>query len=117
MFGTRFGRNLRDAQVRATYRKYAPKVGVGVAAVGLLSAGYYIAKKNRENNLYDEVMREQPKEGRGSVTTSNDQLIQMYPQSSTRRDPLVTAGVVGNLDRNKIGHSGMGPNKYEHLYR
>ena len=31
-------------------------------------------------------------------------------------DPLATAGVVGNLDRRKIGHTNMGPNKYEHLY-
>jgi hypothetical protein len=29
---------------------------------------------------------------------------------------LVTAGVVGNLDRNKIGHTKMGPNKNNHLY-
>jgi len=35
---------------------------------------------------------------------------------SSRRDPLVTAGVVGNLDRNKIGHTKMGNNKYNHLY-
>jgi len=117
IFGSRFGRGLRDAEVRAAYKKIAPKVGIGVAAVGLLSAGYYIAKKNRTDNLYDEVMREQPLEGRGFVAESNNETIQSYPQSSTRRDPLVTAGVVGNLDRNKIGHTGMGPKKYDHLYR
>ena len=117
ILGSRIGRGLRDTEVRAAYRKYAPKVGVGVAAVGLLSAGYYIAKKNREKNLYDEVMQEQPLEGRGTVSENNRQMISEYPQQSTRRDPLVTAGVVGNLDRNKIGHTGMGPNKYDHLYR
>lgn len=116
LFGTRVGRGMRDAAVRQAYKKYAPKVGIGLAAVGLLSAGYYIAKKNRKQNLYDEVTQEQPLEGRGSVTQSNDNTIQSYPQSSTRRDPLVTAGVVGNLDRNKIGHTNMGPNKYNHLY-
>jgi hypothetical protein len=40
----------------------------------------------------------------------------MARQTSSRRDPLVTAGVVGNLDRNKIGHTQMGANKYNHLY-
>lgn len=116
-FGTRFGRSLRDEAVRETYRKVAPKVGIGVAAVGLLGAGYYISKKHREKDLYDETMQEQPIESRGSVASSNDNIIQEYPQKSTRRDPLVTAGVVGNLDRNKIGHTNMGPNKYDHLYR
>lgn len=114
--GTRIGRGLRDDAVRAAYRKYAPKVGIGMAAVGLLSAGYYIAKKNRENNLYDQVMEKQPTEGRGAVASTNNQLIETFPQHSTRRDPLVTAGVVGNLDRSKIGHTSMGPNKYNHLY-
>lgn len=114
--GTRIGRGLRDDAVRAAYKKYAPKVGIGVAAVGLLSAGYYIAKKNRENNLYDQVMEKQPIERGETVVPSNDQMIQTFSQHSTRRDPLVTAGVVGNLDRNKIGHTSMGPNKYNHLY-
>jgi hypothetical protein len=43
----------------------------------------------------------------------------MQPQaslSSYRRDPLVTAGVVGNLDRNKIGHHNMSSKKHAHLF-
>jgi hypothetical protein len=41
----------------------------------------------------------------------------MQPQqSSFRRDPLTTAGVVGNLDRNKIGHYKMGAQKNAHLF-
>lgn len=116
IFGTRIGRNLRDARVREVYKKVAPKVGIGALAVGALSAGYYIAKKNRKNDLYNQVMEEQPYEERGAVSSNNENLRQEYPQNSTRRDPLVTAGVVGNLDRNKIGHTQMGPNKYNHLY-
>jgi len=116
IFGSRFGRSLRDAEVRAMYRKVAPKVGIGAAAVGLLGAGYYIAKKNREKHLYDQVMEEQPMEGRNTVSPSNYDTIEQNSQYSSRRDPLVTAGVVGNLDRNKIGHTTMGPNKYNHLY-
>ena len=37
--------------------------------------------------------------------------------NSLRRDPLSTAGVVGNLDRAKIGHTRMGPRKDNHLFR
>jgi hypothetical protein len=115
--GTSIARGARDARVREVYRKVGPKVGVGAAAVGLLSAGYYIAKKNRESDLYDQVMEEQPTEGKGNTSSTNYSLIDGNQQYSARRDPLVTAGVVGNLDRNKIGHTGMGPNKYDHLYR
>ena len=50
------------------------------------------------------------------VQEANSGIQQDNQQTSARRDPLVTAGVVGNLDRNKIGHTGMGPNKYNHLY-
>jgi hypothetical protein len=32
------------------------------------------------------------------------------------QDPLATAGVVGNLDRAKIGHTNMGSNKYDYLF-
>lgn len=112
--GTRF---LRDESVRQAYKKAAPKIGIGLAGVALLSAGYYIARKKRENDLYDETLKEQPLEGRGQVSSANNNLISNYTPTSTRRDPLVTAGVVGNLDRSKIGHTAMGPNKYDYLYR
>ena len=34
----------------------------------------------------------------------------------TTADPLATAGVVGNLDRNKIGHHNMSSKKHAHLF-
>ena len=37
-------------------------------------------------------------------------------QTSRRKDPLFTAGVVGNLDRQKIGHTSMGSNKNSNLF-
>jgi len=118
ILGTRVGRSLRDDAVRETYRKVAPKVGMGLAAVGLLSAGYYIAKKRKESDLYGETMEEQPTENssRGNVAYSNNETISTNTPRSTRRDPLATAGVVGNLDRNKINHTRMGPQKYNNLY-
>lgn len=87
--------------------------GIGLAAAGI---GYYISKKNRESNLYDETVKSQPTEpGNPRRAMQRSQASLAGPQS-TRRDPLVTAGIVGNLDRNKIGHTQMGPNKYNHLY-
>jgi hypothetical protein len=87
--------------------------GIGLAAAGI---GYYMSKKNRESDLYNETMKSQPTEpGNPRRAMQRSQASLASPQS-TRRDPMVTAGIVGNLDRNKIGHSQMGPNKYNHLY-
>ena len=95
------------------YLKNKPKIGFAALGIAVAGVGYYMAKKNRESDLYNETMEAQPTApnmGR-SYTPQQESMVQ-----STRRDPLVTAGVVGNLDRNKIGHTQMGPNKYNHLY-
>jgi hypothetical protein len=118
IFGTNIGRNRagRDESILNTLTKIKPKLAMGAIAVGAASAGYYLAKKQRKNQMYDETMHQQPYENQGLVQQANSSIQQDNPQTSARRDPLVTAGVVGNLDRNKIGHTGMGPNKYNHLY-
>lgn len=85
--------------------------GIGLAAAGI---GYYLHKKNRESDLYNETMEAQPVEANQGRAVSAP--TPLASPRSTRRDPLVTAGVVGNLDRNKIGHTNMGSNKYSHLY-
>ena len=92
------------------------KRSIGFAGLGLAAAGigYYMHKKNKEKNVYEESMAAMPTE-MGSPSPRR----QMEPTpltQSTRRDPLVTAGVVGNLDRNKTNHYRMGPKKYDHLY-
>jgi hypothetical protein len=118
IFGTSIGRNRRDRDISILdgLAKIKPKLAMGAIAVGAASAGYYLAKKNRQNKMYDDPMSQQPYENQGLVQQANSSIQQDNPQTSARRDPLVTAGVVGNLDRNKIGHTGMGPNKYNHLY-
>lgn len=118
IFGTSIGRNrvARDGAILETLAKVKPKLAMGAIAVGAASAGYYLAKRNRTNRMYDEVMHQQPYEEQGLVQDANSGIQQDNQQTSARRDPLVTAGVVGNLDRNKIGHTAMGPNKYNHLY-
>jgi len=97
------------------YHKF--KGPAGIAALGLtaLAGGYYIGKRKKETDSYNETLEQQPTESFRQNSSSN------YGSSvpslnSARRDPLVTAGVVGNLDNRKIGHTQMGNNKYNHLY-
>ena len=86
-------------------------VGIGLLAAGV---GYYSYRKYQENRVYDDVLAEQPIE-QNTVSRPSPRLTQS-DMASFRRDPLVTAGVVGNLDRSKIGHTMMGPDKYNHLF-
>jgi hypothetical protein len=114
-FSTGIKRDLKAPMTEFFIRN---KTKLGYAGIGLAAAGigYYIGKKNREAKLYDETVKSQPTEpGNPRRAIQRSQASLANPQS-TRRDPLVTAGIVGNLDRNKIGHTQMGPNKYNHLY-
>ena len=106
-----------DFSTRMTDFYIANKPKIGFAALGLAvaGAGYYIAKDRREQRLYEETREVQNFEP-GNARRSRQSFNSMASPQSTRRDPLVTAGVVGNLDRNKINHTKMGPNKYNHLY-
>lgn len=94
------------------------KTKIGAGGLGLVAAGaaYYMSKKYRENRLYNETIRAQPSQQVSQGSGIEDQFALQAAISSFRRDPLVTAGVVGNLDRNKIGHHRMGNDKYNHLY-
>ncbi len=91
------------------------KTGIRSTALGLIGAGvgYYMYKNYQENKVYDETLEQQQMD---SPSFGDPAIIRNPGLNSYRRDPLVTAGVVGNLDRNKIGHSQMGPNKYNHLF-
>lgn len=92
------------------------KMGIAGLALGAVGLGYMAAKKYREHSLYDETLEQQPT----SRMSTGQMMRQSAPASSTinsyRRDPLVTAGVVGNLDRNKVNHYKMGNDKYNHLF-
>lgn len=88
--------------------------GAGILASGV---GYYMYRNYKENEIYDETLEEQP----STYKVSNGEMMENTMRSteslsSYRRDPLVTAGVVGNLDRSKIGHYSMGPKKHSHLF-
>jgi hypothetical protein len=112
-------RLARDEHIRNRIAAMKPSIYTAIAGVAALSAGYYIGKKSQQNELYNEVMEAQPTEnniGQMSIRDFNQVNQQITAQNSARRDPLVTAGVVGNLDRNKVSHYKMGPGKYNHLY-
>lgn len=110
-------RKFRDMDIEERMKFLKPKIFKGAGAVAALSAGYYLATRSRKNSLYNETMEQQEFEpGPMSIQDFNQIDQQLAAQSSSRRDPLVTAGVVGNLDRNKTSHYKMGPGKYNHLY-
>lgn len=97
------------------YIAHKPKIGFAALGLAVAGAGYYIAKDRREQRLYAETREVQNLEP-SSPRTQRPNFNAMSAPQSTRRDPLVTAGVVGNLDRNKVNHTKMGPGKYNHLY-
>ena len=98
------------------YHAYKGKAGIAALGLTALAGGYYMFRKRKENQLYDETLEKQPTENFRQTDAYNNYTIATTSYGSTRRDPLVTAGVVGNLDRRKIGHTQMGNNKYNHLY-
>jgi hypothetical protein len=110
------GRGLRDDNIRETFQRLKPKIGLAALGVGVAAAGYYMYNKSQESSVYDETMEDQPIEASGQVRRANSSFQANAGMTSSRRDPLTTAGVVGNLDRSKIGHTRMGPDKYDHLY-
>jgi hypothetical protein len=98
------------------YASHKVKMGYGALGVGAAATGYYMYKKHKERQLYNETLDQQPTERAITTDQMQDSSRAFSQVSSTRRDPLATAGVVGNLDRAKIGHTQMGPNKYNHLF-
>lgn len=112
--GSRKLQNVFDTPMTDFYLKNKRKIGFATLGLAAVGTGYYMAKKHREADLYNETLKPQSFEpGMPRQTRPPSGAVKL---NSTRRDPLVTAGVVGGLDRNKIGHTQMGPNKYNHLY-
>ena len=117
------GRNIRRGKsgleinkMAEFYGSHKAKMGYGALGLGIAATGYYAYKKHRERQLYNETLDQQPTE-RPITTDEMRYSSRAFSQvSSTRRDPLSTAGVVGNLDRAKIGHTQMGSNKHNHLF-
>lgn len=101
------------------YNFHKPKFGIALAGLALTGIGYYISKKHRERQLYNETLESQPIEAARQYDPNMESKMAPPKMSlnSVRRDPLSTAGIVGNLDRAKTGHTRMGPKKDNHLFR
>lgn len=100
---------------RRLYESNKGKFALGALALAGAVTGYKMAKRGNENDLYDATMGPAPVE-EGQRPYGIQEALMGNGQTSRRRDPLFTAGVVGNLDRQKIGHTSMSSNKHSHLF-
>ena len=100
-------------------RKFIQNNKSKIYLAGLTTAaaivGTKIAKRRNENDVYDTTMHSMPVES-GERPYGIQEALFSQKMASRRKDPLVTAGVVGNLDRSKINHTSMGPDKNNHLF-
>lgn len=106
-------------RVGASITKNLPLIKRGLLATAGVGAALTIYNKKRNQDIYDETMQQMPME-RGTGYSVYDQLevkkqlgINKYYQTY---DPLSTAYTVDQLDRNKIGHTNMGPQRHNNLY-
>ena len=97
------------------YKSNKGKLAIGALALAGAVTGYKMAKRANENDPYDATMGLAPVE-QGQRPYGIQEALMGNGQTSRRKDPLFTAGVVGNLDRQKIGHTSMGPSKHSHLF-
>lgn len=92
------------------------KVAIGAAVIGTALIARHFYKKHRENEQYEStMMMSEPEQGQRPYGAQEALLAAKVPQSNS--DPLATAGVIGNLDRRKVGHTNMSPQKNAHLFR
>jgi len=101
------GQNFMKANKNKIYL-----AGLAVASVVI---GRKIARSKNENEVYDSTMSPMPVES-GKRPYGIQEALFSQKMASRRKDPLVTAGVVGNLDISKINHTSMGPDKNNHLF-
>jgi hypothetical protein len=116
--GLSAGEQITDNAITVGRRMYEANKGkfaLGALALAAAVVGHKIAKKGNENDLYDATMQRAPVEEQQRSYGIQEALMG-NGQTSRRKDPLFTAGVVGNLDRQKIGHTSMGSNKNSHLF-
>ena len=116
--GLNAGEKFADDAINLGKRLYQTNKGkfaIGALALAGAVTGYKIAKRGNENDTYNATMDLAPVE-QGQRPYGIQEALMGNGQTSRRKDPLFTAGIVGNLDRQKIGHTSMGPSKNSHLF-
>ena len=115
---TEVGDKFRPFTIRAQkmWGENKGKAAIGAAVIGTALLARHLSKKHRENEQYESTMMlSEPEQGQRPYGAQEALLTPKAPQSNS--DPLATAGVVGNLDRRKVGHTNMSPQKNAHLFR
>lgn len=103
----------RGMEIYGKIRSKAP-AALGIAAV--LGVGAWYAKHRSEEEFWDDTIEQQPIERQ--YVTGRPDIYSAPPPSSYQIDPLVTAGVVGNLDRGRTNHTLMDARyRNQHLYQ
>jgi hypothetical protein len=89
-------RGPRDEAIREAYQRLKPKIGLATLGVGVAAIGYYMYNKSQQSSMYDETMEDQPVEANGQIRRANSSFQTTAGMTSSTRDPLTSAGVVGN---------------------
>lgn len=108
-----------NAKMSSIYK--GNKVAIrGAVAATAIAAGYYMYKRREEKRSYfTDPFAQQAIEEEGWYERYQQEMgggMAAQYNSGGSRDPLATAGVVGTLDNQKIGHTRMGSDKNSHLF-
>ena len=87
---------------------------IGAFATAATIGAYQYNKRKKENENFESTIAPQRVEYGDRPYGIQDATFRN--QQNQSRDPLSTAGVVGNLDKSKIGHVTMGAKKYNKLF-
>jgi hypothetical protein len=101
---------------RQFYQKNKVALFAGAVAIGGAVAFAKYRNRKDQQDLYDETRQMEAPQEEQRRFGIREALLNNRNNKSTL-DPLSTAGVVGNLDRKKIGHHSMDPNKNRHLFQ
>lgn len=98
-----------------TFAKTHPRETlIGAFATAATIGAYQYSKRKKENENFESTIESQRVEYGDRPYGIQDATFR--DQQGQNRDPLSTAGVVGGLDRSKIGHVTMGNKKYNKLF-
>jgi hypothetical protein len=88
-----------------------------IASAAALTGYYFFKRHKKKAAYYDDPFQPQPTEPQDWYTSYQQEVSSGSPPISINSpNPLSTAGLVAALDRTKIGHTIMGPNKHSHLF-